>query len=513
MSVAPIVSFNEVLGSDHVPSLPEVALRIIDIAQQPDPDMQELIRTVRVDPAIAGRVLKFANSALFGLRTRPSSIEAAVPMLGTTLVRTLVLGFSLSRHTAASDSLKPWFAQLWRAALFQASAAEFLAEKSGGEDAPTWFLAGLLQDVGRIALLNVAQTDYVEAVLQLESDFSCVERELDHFGFSHVDVSVALCQRWNLESSFVSAIADHHKLPSDVTAASRKQLQFGLATASACSEYLDAIGDRLSATRTTVERLLIEGYDFLPDDVQARLAEMDARSIALAGGFSINVGNAPSRAVLLARAKSVLRQIAMENQLQLLNGAATDGSEKNAGNETLMEEWLDGDTQIYSRRYLDNALPRELEKSHLDGKTVGLLKIQFPVCGDTQNESNQTQLIIDTVLECVRPTDSVIRTGDDSAVVILPGLNFDVLQRIAERIQEQLNEQLQDACSEDQAPSVGGVVVVPVGRKAAVADKVLDTLCSSAETAKSLTSSSRIAFQMLMGKKTRVLETQSTDTP
>lgn len=93
MSAAPTLLLEKLLASDQVPSLPEVVMRNIEIAQQEDPDTQELIRTVRTDSANAGRVLKFANSALFGVRTRRSSIEAAVPLLGTTLLRTLVLGF------------------------------------------------------------------------------------------------------------------------------------------------------------------------------------------------------------------------------------------------------------------------------------------------------------------------------------------------------------------------------------------------------------------------------------
>ena len=53
----PALTLDEVLASDLVPSLPEVALRIIQVAQESDPDTQELIRLVRSDPAIAGRIL------------------------------------------------------------------------------------------------------------------------------------------------------------------------------------------------------------------------------------------------------------------------------------------------------------------------------------------------------------------------------------------------------------------------------------------------------------------------
>ncbi|MCP4507950.1 MAG: HDOD domain-containing protein, partial [Fuerstiella sp.] len=243
-----------------------VAIRIIEIAQQEDPDTQELIRTVRTDPAIAGRVLKFANSALFGLRTPSSSIEAAVPMLGTTLVRTLVLGFSLARHSNTSESLKPWFRQLWKESLFQSSAAEYLGEQNSTADAPTWFLGGLLQDVGQLAMLNVFEDEYVNHVLDVDSSASRVGREVDHFGFSHVDVSAALCRRWNLESSFADAIARHHLIIPD-SEMDCSDLRVGLAAAACCSEYMDAVTDRLSVARTDVERFLIEAFNVLPCDI------------------------------------------------------------------------------------------------------------------------------------------------------------------------------------------------------------------------------------------------------
>ncbi len=57
MSVSSATTIDQILASEQVPSLPEVALRIIEIAQQEEPDTRELIQAVRTDPAIAGRIL------------------------------------------------------------------------------------------------------------------------------------------------------------------------------------------------------------------------------------------------------------------------------------------------------------------------------------------------------------------------------------------------------------------------------------------------------------------------
>jgi HD-like signal output (HDOD) protein len=58
------------------------------------------------------------------------------------------------------------------------------------------FWGGLLQNVGQLAMLNVFEDEYVRNVLNVDSSASRVGREVNHFEFSHVDVSVALCRRW-----------------------------------------------------------------------------------------------------------------------------------------------------------------------------------------------------------------------------------------------------------------------------------------------------------------------------
>ena len=510
MSAATTSSLDELLASDQVPSLPEVAIRVIEIAQQDDPDTRELIRTVRTDPAIAGRVLKFANSALFGLRTRSSSIEAAVPMLGTTLVRTLVLGFSLARQSNTSESLKPWFRQLWKESLFQASAAEYLGEQSSTADAPTWFLGGLLQDVGQLAMLNVFEDEYVNSVLDVDSSASRVGREINQFGFSHVDVSAALCRRWNLESSFADAIAGHHLLILD-SEMDCSDLRVGLAAAACCSEYMDAVTDRLSVARTDVERFLIEAFNVLPCDIYQVLAEVDVRALGLATCFSVDVGNLPPRERILARAQTVLCDLSMNDHLASVIGRA-DSTETStvephddADDERLdrneWQAWLDEQADVYNAKYLESALPIELSKAHTQNQSVGLLMIELPmVAEDGRSAPEKTS---ELVKAAVRPTDHVVRYNDTSFLVILPRLNADLLYRIAVRIQNDLSDYLGVVSDADDAPCIGGVVAVPATQKPPTPDVVLNALKTS--TAEARESGHRVAFQAIIGKKVQPL--------
>ncbi|MCA9051936.1 MAG: HDOD domain-containing protein [Planctomycetaceae bacterium] len=515
MTVAAIQSMDDLLCSDQVPSLPEVALRVIQIAQQPDPDTRELIRTIRTDPAIAGRVLKFANSALFGLRNRPSSIEAAVPMLGTTLVRTLVLGFTLARQTKTTEALQPWFRQLWRESLFQAAAAEYLAERSGSADAPTWFLGALLQDVGQLALLNAFETEYAERVLEVENAESRVEREQRAFGFTHVDISVALVRRWNLETSLVDAIAAHHKLPAGLSPRMRSDIKFGLSAASACAEYMDAVSDRLEATRTDVERCLVEVCGVIPHDVYPVLAEIDIRSAELAGGFSVDIGSVPPRERLLAMAQSTLRKISMEEQLRMVDrrvaSAAAHISEEVDDDSPCEQwrEWLDTDTSVYNVRYLQSALPMQITKAHTEGVVTGVMEVcllPFLTAHDGVCDLERVSRIL---LDSVRPADHVARLSDHSFAILVSGLNHDMLAQIANDLQSRLAEVLDLPDGADDSPVIGGVVVVSSSRKPATPDLVMKTLAESTATANR--QQNRIHFQLVVGNKVEHVPAIATD--
>jgi HD-like signal output (HDOD) protein/GGDEF domain-containing protein len=516
-------SLERVLTSDNLPSLPEVAVKVIQLAKQPEPDMKELINTIRSDGAIAGRILKFANSALFGVRRKPSSIEAAVPMLGTTMVRTLVLGFSLSKMEADSDSLRPWYQKLWRDSLVQASAAEFIAERNPSIDAPTWFLAGLLQDIGRLAMLSYYGNDYAVKVLSVMDDRSVVEREFDHVGFTHVDVSTGLCKRWNLDESIIEAIATHHHpIEKAVTADCHTEtsLAAGLLTASRCCEYLDRVSRKLTSARHEVEKLLILEFGFRPDEIFRMLADVDDRLNELATGFSIDIGNPPSREALLERAQAALVDIAMRSHIARITAGRSSGTpevvdtwshtepEGLDDQDTDISEhtWFDSTTGTYSEGFLLEALPEELRRGHSTDASTAFVVVSLDQADELLSAAPGVMgKVAEAVQQCVRPTDSVIRYGASSLIVLLPGLNIDILTRIAMYVCEEI-QKLKVKGSPDGHVSahVAGMVHLPSGRKPVdtkVVLKEIDKLVS----AQSNPGNGGVSLAVLHGKKCRPL--------
>lgn len=72
-------SIDSFVSSDQLPSLPQVALRVVELAREPEPEFAEICQVIRTDPALAGKILKTVNSALYGLQGQVGSIEIAVP--------------------------------------------------------------------------------------------------------------------------------------------------------------------------------------------------------------------------------------------------------------------------------------------------------------------------------------------------------------------------------------------------------------------------------------------------
>ncbi|NJL30606.1 MAG: HDOD domain-containing protein [Phycisphaerales bacterium] len=86
---------DQMLRSPRLPSLPTIALEVIDLVQQRDVNIRQIADTISHDPALAGKILKTVNSTFYGQTKTISTITHALVILGLNAVRTLALGFSL----------------------------------------------------------------------------------------------------------------------------------------------------------------------------------------------------------------------------------------------------------------------------------------------------------------------------------------------------------------------------------------------------------------------------------
>ena len=170
-------------------------------------------KTIEADPALAAQVLRLASSAFFGSRRTIATVRSAIMTLGTNNVRQVLLTASVMDRFRAADAKPFWIASIrcgqWARALWRETARE------PTEDA---FTAGLLTDIGRLAVLELfrGESRTIEARVVGGAPRAIAEREA--IGLTHQDVGALLCHEWQFASQLTEAVQYHHAPPASLAA-------------------------------------------------------------------------------------------------------------------------------------------------------------------------------------------------------------------------------------------------------------------------------------------------------
>lgn len=195
---------------DKVPSLPGATFELLRSMNDEHLDTATLAKKIGQDPVLSARVLKVVNSPFYGVAGEVSSLPEAVMLLGFSSVRSLALAASLTgvfpmEARGAADPRR-----LWKHCFCCAICAQLLAPRAK-VDAEAAFTAGLLHDIGKIAMLAL-QPALFEAILAAKSagDIDFDTAELQVLGYTHATFGARLLERWHLPATLVRAVEFHH---------------------------------------------------------------------------------------------------------------------------------------------------------------------------------------------------------------------------------------------------------------------------------------------------------------
>ncbi len=416
-----------------LPSLPRVAMQVLEICQSEDPNLADIARVLGTDPALSAKILRLSNSSIYGLKQEVRTISHAVNLLGLNAVRTLALSFSLLRDVHKRD--QQGLASFWKRSIFAAVAARELAVAVNfayGEEA---FLAGLLQDIGILALRQVDKTGY--AALEVDDDHRALaSREQASYGSDHTEVGGWLAGRWRLPASLSVAVAASHK-PDDLPPDSPAQI-VQLARLVAVSGAVADIWvrrDLMSASATAhreAERLLALPPDRMKD-LLGRLGVSVAEASSL---FDVDVGSAEEIAAILDQAKEALVVSALRT--------SRDADSVEARSKDIEEEaQRDGLTGLANRAHFEKVLAREFASCSRSNRPLSLIMIDidhFKVVNDTWGHpvGDKVLAAIAAVMrQRLRPRDLLARYGGEEFVLVLPETDVVGAKVVAERVRSQ----------------------------------------------------------------------------
>jgi HD-like signal output (HDOD) protein/GGDEF domain-containing protein len=188
-------------------SLPAAAAEVLHLTSEPRIDPRALKECLESDPALASRILRVVNSSLFGPSRQVTDLSQALTLLGIRPLKMLVLGFSLPKELFAGLEAEV-LARYWRQTLIKAVAARELSERLWYLPGDEPFLAGLVQDIGILALIQQLGEPYQKLLAHVQSfGGSLLARELETLGFDHLVLSARLLLHWGLPPGLCAAIS------------------------------------------------------------------------------------------------------------------------------------------------------------------------------------------------------------------------------------------------------------------------------------------------------------------
>jgi HD-like signal output (HDOD) protein len=194
----------------RLPPFPQVAIRVLQLANDENVQLHQLCDLIATDPAFASEVLTIANSILYAPRFPASSILQAIAVLGANHLQGMCLTVGVRAYLGKTLS-HPAMRRLWRHNLACAMIAQELAA-TGFLDKDIAYTSGILHDVGRFALAVIQPKPYA-ALLETHRGpaDSILEGEQELFGCDHCEAGEKLIASWKLPADFTAIVADHHQ--------------------------------------------------------------------------------------------------------------------------------------------------------------------------------------------------------------------------------------------------------------------------------------------------------------
>lgn len=199
---------------DHINNLPTVPKAIRDLMvefDKPEADVSRVSKLIGADPVLSAKLLRMANSAFYHRVGTVTRLQDAVVFVGTHATRNLVMSVGL---TGSIRFPAQFPAQaFWRYSLHSAVAARHLAQATRG-DAETAFAVGLMRALGEPLAAGVLGTE-ISALDQVCPfyDEARTGAERSRLGFTYVDVTAALAERWHFPQPMVSALRESQGSP------------------------------------------------------------------------------------------------------------------------------------------------------------------------------------------------------------------------------------------------------------------------------------------------------------
>ncbi len=427
---------DRILKCERLPSFPAIAARVIEMCSDQNVSVRELGEVLSHDTAISTKILRTINSSFYGLRHRVTTVERATAMLGINAVKMLALGFSLVPQLKgmSGDDFDPTV--IWKRSLYAAVGAHTIAREVKFEHYDEAFIAGLLQDLGVIVMLQALRAEYVkviEGVIQTHGKLRTTEAQA--FDLDHAQVGQALAEKWILPPVLVAAIG-RHEAP-DEAAPEYQPLARSVSLGAKAADCFLCPEEQKAARVKAYLRYASQWFELGQQEAGGFLEAIEVGTKELGKLFEIDGSSVHC-------AEDLLR-LANESMSDLMVKSIEHTARLEAENQELSNQaHYDPLTSTLNRGGLDRVLAEEFQAACRDARPLSVIFFdadKFKPINDKYGHGTGDrilQLIAASMNECVPAGGRVGRYGGDEFTMVLPGVTGEQASGIAERVRQRI---------------------------------------------------------------------------
>lgn len=265
--IAPTLDWREVVTKvKDLPSMPAIAAQAMQVIDDPHCSISKIINLINSDTALAARVLRIANSAMFAKRAEVKTLLQAITMIGMRALKGVVVaGALLQLKTRAKIA-----ATIWEKSVATAIFGHAIAKMVKPEVAEEAFLLGLLHNLGQLAMVSELGKDYEKVFEEIEiAQCNYLEAEYRLFGYSHNIIGSLLAKKWNFPAETGRLLFTYKDKPEGVKAENITDLMTAIVNLAEALTHQVGLGVMLGYPDESQEIIGLLGYIGLTPDLEA----------------------------------------------------------------------------------------------------------------------------------------------------------------------------------------------------------------------------------------------------
>lgn len=207
--IAPGKNWTEIVAwVGDLPPLPQVASKAIRLVEDPDTTAGQLTDLLSTDTALAARVLKIANSAMFSRQREITTLNQAIMVIGFKALKGIVVAATLRQLNRKDGEIEK---VVWQNSMCTAMASHLIAQKLRKPYVDECFLLGLLKNLGKLVLIRQCSDEYGEIYKRVKGgEVTFFQAETDVLGFAHPLIGALVAKKWNFSPEICQVILHHH---------------------------------------------------------------------------------------------------------------------------------------------------------------------------------------------------------------------------------------------------------------------------------------------------------------